>query len=143
MQSTTDKHTFKVSFSKDFLPIQGDYQRLREVFTNLLGNAIKYSPDGGTISVGGKLGAYGTVKLYVRDEGIGIPPSDIERVFERFHRVDNRLARQTPGTGLGLFLVKSVVEAHNGRVWVESSPGEGSTFWVELPVGGDYLGEAD
>jgi signal transduction histidine kinase len=75
------------------------------------------------------------VHLYVSDEGIGISPGDQERIFERFHRVDNRLTRQTPGTGLGLFLVKAVVEAHNGRVWVESTPGQGSVFWVELPLG--------
>jgi signal transduction histidine kinase len=102
--------------------------------TNLIGNAIKYSPDGGLITVGGELGQKNTARLYVRDEGIGIPPADQERVFDRLYRVDNRLARQTPGTGLGLYLVKAVVEAHGGQVWVNSTPGEGSTFWVELPA---------
>jgi signal transduction histidine kinase len=71
--------------------------------------------------------------LYVSDEGIGIPASEHQRIFERFHRVDNSLARKTPGTGLGLFLVRAVAEAHGGSVWVDSKPGEGSTFWVELP----------
>jgi signal transduction histidine kinase len=75
------------------------------------------------------------VRLYVSDEGIGIPPAEQEQIFERFHRVDNGLTRQAPGTGLGLFLVKAVVEAHGGRVWVERRPGQGSSFWVELPVG--------
>jgi len=135
LQLTTKKHSFSVSFPENFPPIRGDFERLREVLTNLLGNAIKYSPNGGRIKAGGKLGSHHTVQIYVSDEGIGIPPSDQERIFERFHRVDNRLARQTPGTGLGLFLVKAVVEAHNGKVWVESSPGQGSTFWVELPIG--------
>ena len=135
LQATTNKHTFHVDFPQGFPPIRGDFERLREVLTNLIGNAIKYSPDGGSIKVGGKLGINTTVRLYVGDEGIGIPAGDQERIFERLYRVDNRLARQTPGTGLGLYLAKAVVEAHGGRVWVESTPGEGSTFWVELPQG--------
>jgi signal transduction histidine kinase len=134
LQTTTDKHTFELDFPSDYPPIRGDFARLREVLTNLIGNAIKYSPDGGLIKVGGNLGKNNTVLFYVSDEGIGIPPVDQERIFERLYRVDNRLARQAPGTGLGLFLVKAVVEAHGGRVWVESTPGQGSTFWVELPV---------
>jgi PAS domain S-box-containing protein len=135
LQTTTAKHTFAVDFPPDFPEIQGDYDRLREVLTNLIGNAIKYSPEGGLIKVGGLLGEkLNTIRLFVSDEGIGIPPGEQERIFERFHRVDNRLARQTPGTGLGLYLVRAVVEAHGGRVWVESSPGHGSVFWVELPL---------
>lgn len=135
LQTTTDKHTFALEFPEDFPAIQGDYERLQEVLNNLIGNAIKYSPGGGLIRVGGMVGENNTVRLYVSDKGIGISPGDQERIFERFHRVDNRLTRQTPGTGLGLFLVKAVVEAHNGRVWVESTPGQGSIFWVELPLG--------
>lgn len=136
LQATTEKHTFVVDFPEEFPLILGDYERLREVMTNLISNAIKYSPEGGLIKVGGLLGGSNDrVRCYVRDEGIGISPADQERIFERFHRVDNRLARQTPGAGLGLFLVKAVVEAHGGQVWVESTPGEGSIFWVELPTG--------
>jgi PAS domain S-box-containing protein len=135
LQATTDKHTFQLNFPKDYPLILGDFERVREVLTNLVSNAIKYSPDGGLIKVGGQLGKANTVRLYVSDEGIGIPPADQERIFERFHRVDNRLARQTPGTGLGLFLVRAVIEAHGGRVWVDSTPGQGSVFWVELPIG--------
>ena len=137
LQTTTETHAFEVDFPEDYPPIRGDFERLREVLTNLIGNAIKYSPDGGLIAVGGELSQNNSVRLYVRDEGIGIPPADQERIFERLYRVDNRLARQTPGTGLGLYLVKAVVEAHGGRVWVDSTPGEGSTFWVELPTGGE------
>jgi PAS domain S-box-containing protein len=143
LKSTTDNHKFVISFPDDFPPIRGDNERLLEILTNLLGNAIKYSPEGGTIEVGGQISSHSTVRLYVKDEGIGIPPSDQERIFERFHRVDNRLARQTPGTGLGLFLVRAVVEAHNGKVWVDSSPGHGSTFWVELPIGYDGQASTD
>lgn len=135
LQATTAKHTLSLNFPPHFSPIYGDFDRLREVFTNLIGNAIKYSPDGGHIQVGGQSVDQSTVRLYVKDEGIGIPPADQERIFDRFYRVDNRLARQTPGTGLGLFLVKAVIEAHGGRVWVESQIGQGSTFWFELPTG--------
>lgn len=135
LQTTTEKHTFEVHFPENFPLIQGDFERMRQVLTNLLGNAIKYSPDGGLITVGGLTGpTQNKVRLYVSDKGIGIPPAEQERIFDRFHRVDNRLARQTPGTGLGLYLVKAVVEAHGGKIWVESTPGQGSTFWVELPL---------
>ncbi len=135
LQATTAKHTLSLHFPPHFPHIYGDFDRLREVFTNLIGNAIKYSPDGGHIQVGGQSVDQNTVRLYVKDEGIGIPPADQERIFDRFYRVDNRLARQTPGTGLGLFLVKAVIEAHGGRVWVDSQVGQGSTFWFELPTG--------
>ena len=101
LQATTQNHTFTVSFSANFPPIQGDYERMREVLTNIIGNAIKYSPEGGHISIEGHFAAHNKVRLSIQDEGIGIPPSDQERIFDRFHRVDNRLARQTPGTGLG------------------------------------------
>lgn len=137
LEATTDKHIITVDIPDDFPLIRGDHDRLREVMTNLIGNAIKYSPEGGTITIRGLLGENDTVRLSISDEGIGIPPADHERVFERFYRVDNRLARQTPGTGLGLYLVKAMVEAHGGRVWVESTAGHGSTFWVELPLGND------
>jgi len=135
LQATTDKHTFVVDFPDEYPPVLGDFERLREVLTNLIGNAIKYSPNGGLIKVGGEVDRNSTIRLYVSDEGIGIPPAEQEQIFERFHRVDNRLARQTPGTGLGLFLVRAVIEAHRGKVWVDSMPGQGSMFWVELPTG--------
>jgi signal transduction histidine kinase len=134
LQATTDRHTMVVDFPAEFPPVLGDFERLREVLTNLIGNAIKYSPEGGLIKVGGEAGP-NKVRLYVSDEGIGIPPAEQEQIFDRFHRVDNRLARQTPGTGLGLFLVRAVVQAHGGKVWVNSVPGHGSVFWVELPTG--------
>ena len=135
LQTTTDKHEFVANFPANFPAVQGDYERLGQVLTNLIGNAIKYSPDGGTIKIEGTESKSNRIRLTVSDEGIGIPPGDQERIFDRFHRVDNRLARQTPGTGLGLYFVKAVVEAHGGQVGVESVPGKGSTFWIELPAG--------
>ncbi len=132
LKATTDNHQFELDFPPDFPQIPGDYERLNQVLTNLLSNAIKYSPKGGVIRAGGQ-NLKTTVRLYVSDQGIGIPAAEHEKIFERFHRVDSGLTRQAPGTGLGLFLVKAVVQAHRGSVWVESTPGEGSTFWVELP----------
>jgi signal transduction histidine kinase len=132
-RTQTDQHTFSVDFPPDFPPVQADYERLREVFSNLIGNAIKYSPSGGLIRVGGWTEA-DEVGIFVSDEGIGIPTSEQERIFDRFARVDNSLTRQTPGAGLGLFLVKSVIEAHGGHVWVDSRPGQGATFNFTLPL---------
>ncbi len=132
LRATTEHHTFSVDFPPDFPAIRGDYERLYQVITNLLSNAIKYSPKGGNIRIGGEAISTG-VRFFVADEGIGIPAAEHESIFERFHRVDGGLTRQAPGTGLGLFLVKAVVVAHGGSVWVESDVGVGSTFWVELP----------
>ena len=133
LKATTQTHQFSLDFSPDFPVISGDSERLGQVLTNLLSNAIKYSPDGGQIRIGG-LAQAKKIRLYVADDGIGIPAAEHDRIFERFHRVDNGLARKAPGTGLGLYLVRAVVEAHGGTVWVESKPGSGSIFWVELPI---------
>jgi len=134
-RTQTDRHTFSVDFPPNFPPVKGDYERIREVLSNLLGNAIKYSPNGGLIRVGGRV-KEDEVQVFVSDEGVGIPATEQERIFDRFTRVDNSLTRQTPGAGLGLFLVKAVIEGHGGRVWVESQPGQGATFYFTLPIEG-------
>jgi PAS domain S-box-containing protein len=131
-RTQTEVHTFEMDFPPDFPPVWGDPERLREVLSNLVSNAIKYSPDGGTIWVGGRVDQTG-VTVYVADPGIGIPPEEQGHIFDRFHRVESGLHRRTKGTGLGLYLVKSIVEAHGGRVWVESAPGRGSIFMFTLP----------
>jgi PAS domain S-box-containing protein len=132
-RTQVDRHTFSVNFPPNFPPVKGDYERIREVLSNLISNAIKYSPDGGLIRIGGQVETH-AVRVYVSDEGVGIPATEQERIFDRFARVDNSLSRQTPGAGLGLFLVKSVIEGHGGRVWVESQPGHGATFYFTLPT---------
>jgi PAS domain S-box-containing protein len=131
-RTQTEIHQFELDFDPDFPPVWGDPERLREVLSNLVSNAIKYSPDGGTVWVGGRTDQTG-VTVYVADQGIGIPPEEQARIFERFHRVESGLHRSTEGTGLGLYLVKAVIEAHGGRVWVESAPGRGSIFMFTLP----------
>jgi signal transduction histidine kinase len=128
----TDSHDFEIDFAPDFPPVWGDENRLREVLNNLVGNAVKYSPQGGNIWIGGRVERDG-VTVYVADQGIGIPPEEQDRVFDRFYRVDSMVRRQTQGTGLGLYLVKAIVEAHGGRVWMESVPGRGSIFMFSLP----------
>ena len=112
--------------------VHGDAQRLYQVVSNLLDNAIKYTPDGGTVTL-----AVWTqndqARLDVRDTGPGIPPEAQARVFERFYRAPHS-NNQERGTGLGLAIVKSIVEQHGGRVWVTSVVGQGSTFSVALPI---------
>jgi signal transduction histidine kinase len=131
--STQSKaHHFILNFPPDFPPVQGDEVRLRQVIDNLLSNAIKYSPDGGEIEVGGYADDH-TVSVFVRDQGVGLTEADQERIFDRFYRVDDALTRKTHGTGLGLYLSKSIIEAHGGTMRVESEPGKGSTFIFTLP----------
>jgi signal transduction histidine kinase len=106
---------------------------LRRVLNNLVDNAIKFTPEGGTIIVRLRQ-EDGQVALEVRDTGIGIPDDQFERIFERFYQIDGSTSRRYGGVGLGLALVKEIVEAYNGRVTVQSRTGEGSAFIVTLPV---------
>jgi signal transduction histidine kinase len=143
--------------------VWGDEERLRQVLTNLVSNAIKYSPDGGVIRIGGWLqpalvrpphtqgeavgavafeeiaGAGGVpdvaqVVMFVADQGVGIPSSELANIFDRYYRVDSSLRRTTAGAGLGLFLCRAIVEAHGGRIWATSEPGRGTTIFFTVPV---------
>ena len=114
-------------------PAAADPEKLRRVLVNLVDNAVKYSPDGGRIDI--ELAASdGQVRFAVRDQGLGIPESEQERIFDKFHRLDPYLQRGVSGTGLGLYICRELVHQMNGRIWVESSAGEGSTFSFELPI---------
>ena len=132
-RTRSPRHALRTDFPADFPIIRGDREKLRQALGNLVDNAIKYSPEDGPIVIGGRA-ERDHVILTVRDEGIGIPTEERERIFERFHRVDTRLSRTTSGVGLGLYICKVIVEAHGGEIWVES-PGEGggSTFFIRLP----------
>ena len=163
-RTQTHHHRILVEFDGVLPSIWGDEERLRQVFTNLLNNAIKYSPAGGAIRIGGWLHARlepeneagagefdgapveqqelerkDYVVLYVADQGIGIPISELPNIFNRYYRVDSTLRRSTAGAGLGLFLARAIVEAHGGRIWATSEQGKGTTFFVALPVGTDTL----
>jgi two-component system, OmpR family, sensor histidine kinase SenX3 len=112
--------------------VLGDETQLTSMFTNLVDNAVQYTPAGGRVEVTG--GFEGSeIAIWVSDTGIGIPRASLPRIFERFYRVDKARSKETGGTGLGLSIVKHVAENHGGRVTVESALGEGSTFTVYLP----------
>jgi two-component system phosphate regulon sensor histidine kinase PhoR len=115
------------------LMIWGDLDRLTEALINLLDNAVKYTPEGGTITIEAAGDGDG-VRLIVTDTGIGIPPKELSRIFERFYRVDRARSREQGGTGLGLSIVKHIVEAHGGRIVVDSTVGRGTKFSLLLPT---------
>jgi len=108
-----------------------DPDRLREVITNLFDNAVKYTPEG-KVSIG-LTGDANVAQCYVRDTGPGIPAGDLPHLFQKFYRVDNSATRTVGGTGLGLFICRKIVELYNGRIWVESELGKGSSFYINLP----------
>ena len=112
--------------------VWGDETQLTSMFTNLVDNAVKYTQPGGRVRVTGDSDDRG-VTIKVSDSGIGIPPGNLSRIFERFYRVDKARSKETGGTGLGLSIVRHVAENHGGQVGVESVLGEGSTFTVRLP----------
>lgn len=129
----TTRHKFRLAFPKSFPPLLADEGKLRQVLDNLISNAIKYSPDGGLIEVGGRTeGDF--VAVHVRDQGVGLSEIEQERVFDRFYRVDGALSRRTAGTGLGLYLSRAIIVAHGGAIAVTSAPGKGATFTFTLPL---------
>jgi signal transduction histidine kinase len=164
-RTQTDSHSITLDFPMRLPLVWGDEERLRQVLTNLVSNAIKYSPDGGVIRIGGWLqpahlgpirprqrGAamaalspddsageadildVAQVVMFVADQGVGIPSSELSNIFDRFYRVDSSLRRTTAGAGLGLFLCRAIIEAHGGRIWATSEPGRGTTIFFTVPV---------
>lgn len=121
--------------------IYGDPEKIEQILTNLIGNAIKFTPEGGSILITARSLAhdeksgYGhKVAVSVKDTGIGIPSGHLDAIFEKFHQVEGSLHRSVSGTGLGLAITKGLVEAHQGKIWVESEVGKGSTFTFTLPT---------
>ena len=115
------------------LLVEADRNYLEQVFVNLLDNAIKYTPEGGKVTLSASEKNQEEVLISVQDDGIGIPREDLPRIFERFYRVDKGRSQELGGTGLGLSIVKHIVQAHGGKIWAESQLGKGSTFHFTLP----------
>jgi two-component system phosphate regulon sensor histidine kinase PhoR len=126
------KQSISVLLPSDLGPLVGDPEKLIQVLINMLDNAIKYTPDHGKIGLEVRQ-AGDAIEISVSDTGIGIPKKDLSRIFERFYRVDQARSRELGGTGLGLSIVKHIIEAHGGKVSVESELGKGSRFVLTLP----------
>ncbi len=129
-----------VEVSEELPAVYGDPEKIEQILTNLIGNAIKFTPDRGKILITAKplskdqKGGYGDrVAVSVKDTGIGIPPEHLDAIFQKFHQVEGSLHRSVSGTGLGLAITKGLVEAHQGRIWVDSEVGKGTTFTFTLP----------
>jgi len=118
-----------------FVPL--DSRRINQVIGNLLSNALKFTESGGTIDVTASSGSAGEVAVCVKDSGVGIPPEESEHIFETYRQFSAAKNAIHKGTGLGLAICKKIVEAHGGRIWVESEEGKGSTFFVSLPLKSD------
>ncbi len=133
----------KIFLSRDeiasSLAVQADRNHLEQILINLLDNAIKYTPEGGRVTVSAVEKDLKDIQFSIEDNGIGIPKEDLSRIFERFYRVDKGRSNELGGTGLGLSIVKHLVQAHGGMVWAESQMGKGSTFYFTLPKGGEEI----
>ncbi len=132
------KKGIELIFLKPASPVASvavDPEKIRVVFQNLIENAIKYSNKGGRVFVN-VTEKDAVVEISVRDTGIGIKPEDTGKIFGKFYRADNAKAQDSVGSGLGLFTTKRIVEFHHGKIWFESTPGDGTTFFVDLPKAG-------
>lgn len=132
-RAASPSHRLTLNLDDKLPGMTGDRDKLIQVVTNLVGNAIKYSPDGGEVLISSRAEGQ-SIRLDVRDQGVGIPAEDLERVFDRYARVEGGAGRFIKGIGLGLPIAREIVELHGGRIWAESTIGQGSTFCVVLPV---------
>jgi len=133
LAETDETHEILVTFPGDFPPVMGDPEKIDEVLMNLIENAIKFSPQGGSVTVEGSV-SDDEVLVSVGDHGVGIGARDRDRIFDLFYRATDTAASQFPGTGLGLHICRNLVHAHGGRIWVDSEPGLGSRFTFTLPI---------
>ena len=133
--SKKENHTLSFEIAPEVpATIQADGDKIEQIIGNLVSNALKYSPNGGNVKVTAEMKTPEMVQFDVSDQGMGIPPEHVSKMGERFHRVDNRDTRTIGGTGIGLFLVKNLVNFHGGEMWVDSEVGKGSVFHFSLPT---------
>ena len=135
MQRRTEIHRLLVDFPPDFPIADADPRRIMQVLRNIIDNAIKYSPNGGLVVIRGEVRPTDVV-ISVADQGVGISPEDLIPLFEKYFRVKSATGYHVAGTGLGLPVARSIVEAHGGRIWAESKVGQGTTLYFSLPRGG-------
>jgi two-component system sensor histidine kinase KdpD len=132
-QMMTRDHTIQTLLLPVLPPVMADPRRARQVLRNLVENAVKYSPNGGPITISAQVRA-DHLQVSVADQGIGIEPQQLDHIFDRFYQVDSASTRRVGGSGLGLSICEAIVEAHHGEIWVESQPNLGSTFHFTLPL---------
>jgi K+-sensing histidine kinase KdpD len=137
IERRTDKHHLIVDFPSNLPIVHADPRWIKQVFRNLLDNAIKYSPEGGLIVIRGEVRSTDVV-ISISDQGIGMPPEDLILIFDKYERGKSLEGTQIPGTGLGLPIARSIVEAHGGHIWVDSRINQGSTLSFSLPHEGLY-----
>lgn len=132
----SSKHSFRIEMDENFPAIRADRDRLVQIFNNIIGNAIKYSTKGGTITIAAHINSDDSnyVQVDVSDQGVGIPYEELPKVFEKFYRVKAVHTKEIKGTGLGLAITKSLIELQSGRIWVTSEAGQGSTFSFTIPI---------
>ena len=137
MARRTQKHNLVIDFEREFPIVDADPRRIAQVLRNLLDNAIKYSPEGGLVVVRGQVHENeNEIVISVADQGVGIAPEHLNRLFEKFFRVESGMGHHVVGSGLGLPIAHTIVESHGGRIWAESQLGEGSTLYFALPLEG-------
>ncbi|MCL2392846.1 MAG: cell wall metabolism sensor histidine kinase WalK [Oscillospiraceae bacterium] len=135
LEARKRSHVLNLELEWKLPNIKGDRDKIEQVLMNVIANALKYTPDGGTIAIySGTTG--GDVWVKIEDTGVGIPPEDLEHVFDRFYRVDKARSRESGGTGLGLSIAKEIISRHGGDIKIESTPGSGTSVTIRLPVEG-------
>ncbi|GAI07917.1 unnamed protein product, partial [marine sediment metagenome] len=122
-----------IDLPKDLSPVEADSQRVEQVLLNLLSNAERYTPEGGSIRISARVLAGGKVRVSICDSGPGLSDEDLAHIFDRFYRADKSRTRESGGAGLGLAIAKALVEAHGGKIWAENAPEGGACFHFTLP----------
>lgn len=130
---TISSHAIEFQYS-DSVVVNADHDKINSVLTNLIGNAIKYSPKGKAVEVECKVTG-NNVQVSIKDDGMGLLPQDKDKVFDRYFRVESNHTQHISGFGIGLYLSAEIIHRHNGKIWVESESGKGSTFYFSLPLG--------
>jgi signal transduction histidine kinase len=132
-QAKQKKITLSTNAAADLPEIEVDPQRMKEVFSNILDNALRYTPENGHIDLSARV-VEDSMEMRIKDSGPGVASDELNKIFERFYRTETSRTRDQGGSGLGFAIAKSIVERHNGRIWAESQPGQGLTVIIKIPI---------